>query len=230
MWAFRPDQLRSAREAAGFTQQQAAAKLGVSQGYLAMIENGRRPVSEQLGARIFDLYGLPATALPLDSEHPAKWTSASIANAVANLGYAAFRHLRKGRASNPALVLLAALASSDLESRVVESLPWLVLEYYDLDWDWLTREVKVRDAQNRLGFIVTLGRQLAQKRGAAAVSNRLREIEELLDRARLAREGTLCQQSLSETERRWLMKERPAEAAHWNLLTDLNVEVLPYAA
>jgi len=58
----------------------------------------------------------------------------------------------------------------------------------------------------------------------------MREVEEVLDHARLAREDTLCQQSPSEAERRWLRKERQASALHWNLLTDLNAEVLPYAA
>ena len=58
----------------------------------------------------------------------------------------------------------------------------------------------------------------------------LRELEEVLEPARLAREDTLCQGSLSEAERRWLRQERPADALHWNLLTDLDAEHLPYAA
>jgi hypothetical protein len=113
---------------------------------------------------------------------------------------------------------------------VVESLPWLVIEYHDLDWDWLAREAKLRDAQNRIGFVVTLGRRVAEKNNATAARVKLGEVEEVLNRGRLAREDTLCQQSLSEAERRWLRKERPADALHWNLLTDLNAEVLPYAA
>jgi hypothetical protein len=54
-----------------------------------------------------------------------------------------------------------------LEVRVVEALPWLVAEYSDLDWAWLMREAKLGDVQNRLGFLVTLGRQLAEKRAIA---------------------------------------------------------------
>jgi hypothetical protein len=203
--------------------------MGVSQAYLAMMENGRRRVTDPLGFKMVDLYGLPATALPLEPGDLSTWNSASIAKAIADLGYPGFRHLRAGRSLNPAVVLLAAVSRNDLEVRVVESLPWLVVEYYGLDWEWLTREAKLRDVQNRIGFIVALGRRVSERSGAAEASVRLREVEEVLERARLVREDTLCQQSLSEAERRWLRKERPADALHWNLLTDLNVEVLPYA-
>jgi transcriptional regulator with XRE-family HTH domain len=230
MWTFRPDQLRHARELAGLTQQRAAAQLGVSQAYVALIENGRRRVGEQLGSRIVDLYRLPATALPLDEGDAVAWNSATIANGVANLGYPGFRPLRGGRSVNPAAILLAAISSNDLEVRVVESLPWVAIEYHDLDWEWLIREAKLRDAQNRLGFLVSLGRRVAERSNAIAAWRKLRAVEEALEHARLAREDTLCQQSLSEAERRWLRKARPADALHWNLLTDLNAEILPYAA
>ena len=55
------------------------------------------------------------------------------------------------------------------------------------------------------------------------------EVEAILDRARLVREDTLCQESLSDAERCWLRQTRPTEASHWNLLTDLKVQLLPYA-
>ncbi len=157
-------------------------------------------------------------------------TPPPIAKAAAALGYPGFRNLRGGKSLNPAVVLLAAVSCSDLEVRVVESLPWLVVEHHGLDWEWLTREAKLSDVQNRLGFVVALGLRVAELRGAASAAVGLRKAEEALERARLAREDTLCQQSLSEAERRWLRKERPADAFHWNLLTDLNAEVLPYAA
>jgi hypothetical protein len=67
-------------------------------------------------------------------------------------------------------------------------------------------------------------------RPAASATSRLREIEGVLDRSRLVREDTLCQASLSDAERRWLRRTRPVEASHWNLLTDLNAQFLPYAA
>jgi hypothetical protein len=112
----------------------------------------------------------------------------------------------------------------------VAALPWLAGRYCDLNWGWLLAEVKLRDLQNRLGFIVTLARQVAEQRGDAFAKGRLSEIEEILNRARLVREDTLCQASLTNAERAALRRVRPAEASHWNLLTDLDATHLPYAA
>ncbi|MEK7403909.1 MAG: helix-turn-helix transcriptional regulator [Acidobacteriota bacterium] len=226
----RPEQLRSAREAAGLTQQQAAGRLGVSQAYLALLERGRRPVTAGLRSKIVNLYGLGPTDLPLETECVDSWQSASLATALASLGYPGFRHLRGGDGKNPAVVLLAAIAAGDVEVRVIEALPWLVVAYSDLDWEWLIREAKLRDVQNRLGFLVTLARQVAEKRGDKVTAGRLCQVEEILDRARLVREDTLCQGSLSDAERRWLRRTRPPDARHWNLLTDLDSRALPYAA
>ena len=225
-----PEQLRSARLRAGLTQQRAADRMRISQAYLALLERGRRPVTAQLGSMIVKLYGLRSTALPLETDGVDLWDSASLAAALASLGYPGFRRRRGENRTNPAAILLAAIAATDVEVRIIEALPWLVVEYVDLDWDWLIREAKLRNVQNRLGFLVTLARQVAEKRSDAAAAAQLRETEEVLDRARLVREDTLCQASLSNAERRWLRRTRPAEARHWNLLTDLNVQILPYTA
>jgi len=226
----RPEHLRSARQSAGLTQQQAAGRLGVSQAYLALLERGRRPVTARLGPKIVRLFRLGPTALPLEFDSIDSWHSSSLAAALASLGYPGFRQLRGAHRKNPAVVLLAAILASEVEVRVIEALPWLAVEYVDLDWEWLIREAKLRDVQNRLGFVVTLARQVTEKRGDASAASRLRGVEEVLDRARLVREDTLCQASLSEAERRWLRRTRPVEAGHWNLLTDLNAQFLPYAA
>lgn len=218
----RPEQLRPARQATGLTQQQAAERLGVSQAYLAMLEHGQRPVTARLASKIVRVYALGPTALSLESDAVDHGDSATLATALARLGYPGFRHLRGGRRKNPAVVLLAAVAASDLEVRVLEALPWLAVEYIDLDWDWLIREAKLRDVQNRLGFLVALARRVADKRGDEAAVCKLRQAQEVLERARLVREDTLCQQSLSDAERRWLRQARPPDAHHWNLLTDLD--------
>jgi hypothetical protein len=76
------------------------------------------------------------------------------------LGYEPFAYLR-GRLSNPAAVLLAALCQSDLPARVVEALPWLALHFPDLNRDWLVERAKLHDVQNRLGYVVTLAAQVA---------------------------------------------------------------------
>ncbi|MBI3207797.1 MAG: helix-turn-helix transcriptional regulator [Candidatus Solibacter usitatus] len=223
-----PAQLRSARRATGLTQQQAATRLGVSQPYLAMLERGLRPVTCSLRSRIVGLYELGPVALPLDVGHAGN--SSSLAAALASLGYPGFRRLAGVPPQNPASILLASLAERDVEVRVLEALPWLAIQYPNLDWAWLMREAKLRDVQNRLGFVVMLARQVAEKRGDVVVASRLRKVEDTLDQVRLVREDTLCQESLSDAERRWLRQTRPSEAGHWNLLTDLNSRHLPYAA
>ncbi len=176
------------------------------------------------------LYGLGPTVLPLEADGVDSWDSSSLASALARLGYPGFRQLRGRARKNPALVLLAAVAARDVEVRVIEALPWLVVKYSDLDWEWLIREAKLRDVQNRLGFVVTLARQVVERRGDTLATARLRETEEILDRSRLVREDTLCQSALSDAELRWLRRACSVEAGHWNLLTDLNAQLLPYVA
>lgn len=228
--SLRPERLKSARTAAGLTQHQAADRLGVSQAYLALLECGRRPVTGQLQSRIADLYQLGPVALPLDADDPGVSDSSALAAGLARLGYPGFHQLTGAQPRNPATILLAAVAAGDVEVRVLEALPWLAIRYHDLDWEWLIREAKVRDVQNRLGYVVTLARQVSEKRGDVAAAGRLHQVEAILDCARLVREDTLCQESLSEAERRWLRQTRPTEASHWNLLTDLKAQLLPYAA
>jgi len=225
----RADVPKSGRKAAGLTQQRAAEQLGVSQAYLALLERGRRRVTEDLTRRMVTLYQLSPVALPLQQEASESWDSAKLARAVADLGYPGFR-FRRGRKRNPAVVLLSALAADELEVRVAEALPWLVVHYPDLDWTWLLREAKQRDLQNRLGFVVTLGRRVAEKQSTEAARQSLCQVEETLSRSRLVREDTLCQRTLSDAERQWLRRVRPADARYWNLLTDLDSEKLPYAA
>jgi transcriptional regulator with XRE-family HTH domain len=61
------DQLKAARLASSWTQNDAAAKLGVTQAYLSMVERGTRTVSTELAARVVAVLKVPATALPLGS-------------------------------------------------------------------------------------------------------------------------------------------------------------------
>jgi len=99
-----------------------------------------------------------------------------------------------------------------------------------LNWAWLVERAKVRDVQNRLGYVVDLARQLAEQGPNRSFADTLRGEEQRLERSRLAEEGTLCQDSMTQVERRWLRENRPESAAHWNLLTNLRTRDLPYAA
>ncbi len=134
------------------------------------------------------------------------------------------------RSWNPAEVLLRSLAEPNLDSRVAEALPWVVFRYPDVDWEWLVRNAKLLDLQNRLGFAVTLVRELTESRRRDDDAARLRVVQQRLERSRLAAEDTFCHESLSQTERRWLRQRRPRQAQRWNLLTDLRPEALTHVA
>src|SRR5437899_10134999 len=134
-----------------------------------MLESGKRRLTPELARRAMRVYGLPPTALP-HSESTVLHTrtaAEALVRDLAALGYPGFAYLRPRtwRPKNPGEVLLTALAQEDLESRLVEALPWLVLRYSTLDWTWVVREAKVRDLQNRLGFVVGLARHLAVRGG-----------------------------------------------------------------
>jgi hypothetical protein len=99
-----------------------------------------------------------------------------------------------------------------------------------MDWKWLTAAAKVHDLQNKLGYVTAVARQLAERSGEANKAAQLGHRESDLDQSRLAREGTMCHDSMTKAERRWLRKHRPAEARRWRLLTDLAPEHLTHAA
>jgi transcriptional regulator with XRE-family HTH domain len=225
--------LRAARLAKAWSQVEAATRLGVSQPYLAMLERGQRRLTPKLTRRAAKVYDLAPTAVPRsERELPARLSAATLARNLAGFGYPGFARLRSRHwtPKNPGEVLLAALAQDDLEPRLVEALPWLVLRYSTLGWSWVVREAKVRDLQNRLGFVVGLARELAGRAGDERKARALVDLEGQLDRSRLVREDTLCRASLPEPERRRLAEHRPEAAKHWNLLTDWTADALRYAA
>jgi hypothetical protein len=118
------------------------------------------------------------------------------ARQLSGLGYPGFAHLRP-RKANSAAIVLEALLQTDLETRLAEALPWVLLTYPDLDWGWLVRHAKLRDVQNRLGFLVAVGKDLAADRAELeSAFRRLSAVEPQLERARLAREDTLCRDSM----------------------------------
>ena len=221
--------LKAIRRQKGWTQRETAEKLGVSQPYLSLLEQGCRPLTKRLLSKLQRHFDVPATELHVEAPKP-NVGAQQVAEALGALGYPGFVYLKRGARWHPAQVLLTALQQSNLETRLAEALPWVVLHYPNLNWDWLLERAKVNDVQNRLGFVVTLTRQLAEQHGDHATGARLSGFEQQLERARLVKEDTLGRESMTVAERQWLHGKRSSEAKHWNLLTDLVPEHLPYAS
>ena len=223
-------QFKSGRLGAQLTQVQAAERLGLSQSYLSQLEKGQRPVTPGIARLANKVYRLSPAVLPLPDAPPEEADAARLARQLSGLGYPGFAHLRAER-TNPAMLVLRSLVQDDLEVRLTEALPWVLATYPDVDWPWLTDQVKLRDVQNRLGFVVGLAQELAASREKfRSAQESLQQVETRLERARLAREDTLCRESMPAAERRWLASNRSPLARHWNLLTGLTVEQLPYAS
>ena len=222
------EQLRDARQRLGWTQQRAAKVLKVSQAYVSMLERGHRQAPPWLVPKLLRNYDLPPTALPTLDMPEEPFDPQELASLLGALGYPGFAYLRNSvRRLNPASVLLRALRQPHLEPRLAMALPWLVLEYPDLDWSWMLQRAKLYDLQNRLGFVVMLARRLAERHNHVDKAATLARVEEPLEHARLVREDTFCRDSLTDAERRWLRDRRPDDAKHWNLLTNVDAEHLP---
>jgi DNA-binding XRE family transcriptional regulator len=226
------EQWKNGREKAGRTQVAAARSLNVSQPYLSQLETGLRLASARLARKATKLYKLPPTALPLPETLDVQEVGPDdLQRELASLGYPGFEHVRFKTVSNPAAVLLGAVVKRDLETRLVEALPWVLGKYPDLNWEWLRDRVKLQNVQNRLGYVVHLAKETMRALPAQpSVVPVLSSWENELEQARLAHEGTLCRDSMPERERTWLRTNRPEAAVHWSLLTSLTAEQLPYAA
>ena len=71
---------------------------------------------------------------------------------------------------------------------------------------------------------------MAEKYGKLAAARKLGTVEARLEGSKLEKEGTLCNETMTNAERNWLAAERPAEARHWRLLTDLSPKHLDHYA
>ena len=226
--------LKQARQHAGWTQVRLAQALSVSQAYLSLMETGRRRVSDNVARRVTHLFRLPATALPLPEPGAVDrmTTDVKVEQGLARLGYPGLAYRRKpGETWHPAALLLEALALGNLDARLLEALPWLLLGFAEFDHPELVARAKAKDLQNRLGFTVALAREVAEQnplyRGRR---DDLRRLEEALELSRLAREDTLGRRETSQRMLAWVRDNRSDAAKHWNLLTDLRAEHLPYAS
>jgi transcriptional regulator with XRE-family HTH domain len=212
------------RTRGGFTQAEAAQALGVSQTYLSLIERGLRPVTEAVTQRLKTLRPhAPRGQAALDGEFRTD---------LAALRYPPFDHLGAPRhRANPATVLLRSLRQPDVDARVAEGLPWVASHYYAaIDWAHLTRQAKLNNFQNRLGFLLDLALPVLECRAQldAAAFSAMRRARSELEEARLLREATFCWDSMPRNMRLWIRANRSPSAENWNILTRLRSEDLPY--
>lgn len=225
-------QLQQARKQSRRTQVEAARDLGVTQAYLSMLEKGLRPVSDNVKKKAVEVFRFGPTQLPLtESLFTARSvTNDQLAAELAALGYKGFSHLKPAGVRNPAEVLASALNADNRNARLVEALPWVLLRYPDLDWKSLAKAAKLNNFQNRLGYLTNVARRLAGRRGDKRVATKLKRIESQLEKSLLFREDTLCNEMMTNAERKWLQNNRPDEARRWRVLTHLSPEHIRYAA
>jgi hypothetical protein len=126
------------------------------------------------------------------------------------LGYPGFKYMRAGWTRNPAEVLVSVLQQEEPDSRVVEALPWVLLNFPDLDRDWLLREARTYGLTNRLGFLVSMAMRLAEQRGdqASVTYRNLTELGKMLEESRLVAEDTFGKR-LSPTQEEWFVRTDP---------------------
>ena len=228
----KPQELKRARLDKNWTQTEAADRLGMTQAYLNFLENGKRQLTPRLVRRAVSVYGLSPEGLPVaDTFMRASTDDKRLTELVAQLGYPGFLYVRAHSVKkNPSEVLLTALAQKSLDGRVAEALPWVAMEYAQSKPDsWLVENARKFSLQNRLGFVVTLAKRVAESRGNVSKAKALGLLETSLDDSRLAKEDAFYRPPRTENEREWLRKNRTKDAEHWNLLTDMKPEHLQYA-
>lgn len=196
--------LKQWRKRNGLTQVDAASLLGVSQSYLSLLEKGARPLTPELLSRM--------KAPPRNDRRES--SDDYFRRQLNALGYPGFCHMEPSRRKlSPDALLLSVLAQPETDSRVVEALPWLVRQYAtQMNLGWLVRQAKLRDLQNRLGFLLDL---------AGVTTPEFRSVVGELERARLLEEATLCWDSMPAATREWMRANRTPLAQHWNVLSRL---------
>lgn len=192
------------------TQVEAASLLGVSQSYLSLLEKGVRSVTPELRSRMAAVASLPKGANSSDDRLRADLSA---------LGYPGFAHIKPSRTPvRPQVLLLTILSQPDADARIVDALPWVVRHCAaKMNFPWLVRQAKLRNLQNRLGFLLqTSGLDSPSVIGA------IRE----LDSARLLKEDTLCWDSMRPGTRAMLRERRSPLAAHWHIVTSHDTEAV----
>jgi transcriptional regulator with XRE-family HTH domain len=223
-------EFREARLRKDWTQEEAAGRLGVTQPYLNLLENGKRRLTPRVVRRAVSVYRLSPEVLPVEEGFvPSPTSDDRLVEWLARLEYPGFAYLKGHTArKNPHEVLLVALGQTRLDGRVAEALPWVVMKYAQ-PTSWLVGTARKFNLQNKLGFVVSVARQVAENRSESARAQNLGQLGGLLEESRLAKEGFFYRPPRTESEREWLRQNRTAAAEHWNLLTDMRPEQLSYA-
>ena len=111
---------------------------------------------------------------------------------LANLGYPGFRRSAQAPTQNPATLVLAAIVGTDVEVRVIEALPWLAIQYPQIDCEWLIRLLEPFRGGVTTPILDDLPGDCHQEPEAVLKVSELGfPIETILDRARLARPSQL---------------------------------------
>lgn len=212
------------------TQEEAAKSLGVSQTYLSLLESDKRRLTERLKKKLVRTMNVRPTRLAaLARDHRVSNASDEQLSAdLAALGYKGFSHLKPSQPKNPADVLLSALMSDKRDARLVEALPWLILQFPDMEWKSLVKTARAYLLQNRLGFITYVAKCVAELNNDQRKVSLLSKWETELERSKLEREETLCNETMTNAEREWLQTQRPEAAKQWRLLTNLSAVYLTY--
>jgi hypothetical protein len=165
---------------------------------------------------------LPVTFTPRPAPHEELFES------LAKLGYPGFAYFRsQAPPKNPREVLLTALSQERLDAGVAEALPWVVLRYGQDD-PWLVENARRFNLQNRLGFVVSLARRIANRQSLKSRSKALLRLEKQLEESRLVKEDAFYRPPRTESEKKWLRQNRSKDAVHWKLLTDMKPAHLQY--
>jgi len=87
--------LKVMRRHKGWTQLETAKKLGVSQPYLSLLEQGRRPLTKRLLSKLPRPFDVPVTELHVEAPRP-NVGAQQVAEALGALGYPGFAYLKRG--------------------------------------------------------------------------------------------------------------------------------------
>jgi transcriptional regulator with XRE-family HTH domain len=226
----KPKDLKTMRQGKGWTQVEAAVRLGMTPAYLNFLEHGKRRLTSSLVSKVARVYGLAPDFLPVsDSFVPVQTSDQQLTELLAQLEYPGFAYMTtRMHRKNPSELLLVALSQPKLDARVAAALPWLAWKYAKAD-SWLVENARKFNLQNRLGFVTTLAKRMAENKNDARAEV-LSQLERTLDESRLVKEDYLPQPPRTESERDWLRANRTEDAAHWNVLTRMRPEHLAYAS